>query len=1588
MNHSKFAEAVKQAHMRGDVEVSVLEGFADAYFAQFADCDLENLSPERLAGMVQSHLALLLAYDGSRPMIRVFNPELGRDGFHSTHTVIEMAMRDRPFLVDTLMMCLEEQGLGVHLLGNAVVAVRHGEDGAVAAVENVVESGAAHMSVIYCEVDRQAAAAGCKALSQALEARVDLLDVIVNDWSDMHTALHLAREELLACPLEPGPYSLAEVVAFIDWLLDGNFTFIGYRTYRLDGRDGDVRLDALGGSGLGILRDDGNDHPSRSFVDLPSEIKEIVIEPQVLQLSKSSDKAPVHRPVYLDFVGIQRFDEHGRVIGEHRFLGLFTASTYQLSPDRIPLLREKYHAVMARARLPQGGHGYKKMRHILNQFPRDELFQTEFDTLYPILDSIMHLYDRRALRLFVRVDHYRRFISCLIYIPRDKHSTALRLKIQDILMDAFTGVALEFNTQLSEASHARIHVHVRTRPDRIKKFDVQEIERRLNAAMRDWNDELAARIHEVKGEAPGDESLERFAGGYPLSYQEDHTPGQAIVDTERLFTLGAGEALAVHLYRAVGEADSRLHLKLYGRDDPAALTDILPRLEHFGVTVSAVHPYAFIDRRGGRFWLQQYDLTLREAAVDMQIVHERFENALRRVWSGELESDRFNALILRAGLDSDEVTLLRALSRYMIQARAPFSNRYIQQTLCTYPMLARALVELFHARFDPAREKDRRQRMNQRREAISGALSQVKSLDEERILRWYLDLIGHMVRTNFYQRENDGAGKDRLSFKFRARDIEKLPRPRPLFEIFVYSPRMEGVHLRGGKVARGGLRWSDRRADFRTEVLGLMKAQMVKNAMIVPVGSKGGFVVKNPPDSREALLVEGKACYRRFIGGLLDLTDNIVDGSVVAPAATVRHDEDDPYLVVAADKGTATFSDSANEVAAKYGFWLGDAFASGGSVGYDHKAMGITARGAWESVKRHLRMEGLPIEERDSVTVIGIGDMSGDVFGNGMLLSEKIRLVAAFNHLHLFIDPDPDTDAGFRERRRLFALPRSSWADYDRERISKGGGVFSRRDKSVAISAEMKKVFAIAEDYLTPTELIKRLLKAPVDLLWNGGIGTYVKSSAESDAEVGDRGNDGLRIDGNQVGAKIIGEGGNLGLTQRGRIEAAQKGVRLYSDAIDNAAGVNCSDHEVNIKILLDGIVSRAGMSEKHRNDLLASMADEVATLVLEENILQPQALEMAAANPALLGDHARIIRHLEREGRLDREIECLPGEEEISRHLAAGRGLTRPELAVILAYGKTWVYDHLLASALPDNAYFLDDLPRYFPQTLGEHYLREMRRHPLHREIIATCLTNSLVNRMGSAFVFRATEESGLGVAAVASAYVLAREVFRVRGYWQTLRRGDNRMPATLQLTLHLQVRGLIERAVYWFLHHLPQPVDVARQVERFAAPVAALIAPDGVLGARRSEEVTKKARSLEEQGLDADLAGQFVRLPSFAAALDIVLLAEQCGAPLAGTAEAYHAVDGILHGARLEEMIAALPGGDYWDRRAAGALSARYGSLLRALVSDELRAGDGARAQWCATHRDALARLDDDFQELSGRTPNQAMVSVLLEEIAALSG
>ena len=924
--------------------------------------------------------------------------------------------------------------------------------------------------------------------------------------------------------------------------------------------------------------------------------------------------------------------------------------------------------------------------------------------------------------------------------------------------------------------------------------------------------------------------------------------------------LPAEPPLALKLAR--GTDARQLQLKLYGRGQPASLSRVLPLLENIGFTVESVQPYAIAPD----YWLQQYTLTL-PAAIAPEAVESRLADAFRRIWTGTTDSDRLNALLLVTTLDIGEIAVLRALGKYIIQAGAPYNYEQICAALNANPDAAAALIAAFHAKMRP-QAGDATAAFSE----LQNRLQQVQSAEHEAILRWYLDLLTALVRTNYYQKDADGQPKNRLAFKFAARDIPGLPKPKPLYEIWVYSPKVEGVHLRGGKVARGGLRWSDRHADFRTEVLGLVKAQMVKNAIIVPVGSKGGFVVKNPPADRDAFMEAGKACYRTFIRGLLDLTDNLVEGKIVPPADTVRHDEDDPYLVVAADKGTAKFSDIANQIAAEYRFWLGDAFASGGSAGYDHKGIGITARGAWESVKRHFRLLGKNIQQDDTFTAIGIGDMSGDVFGNGMLLSANTRLLAAFNHLHIFIDPNPDPAASLAERERLFRLPRSTWADYNPALISQGGGVFARSDKTIAISPEMKAAFDIQEDSLPPTELISRLLKAPVDLIWNGGIGTYIKASDETHAQVGDRANDALRINGRDVRAKIIGEGGNLGMTQRGRIEAAQNGVRLNTDAIDNSGGGNCSDHEVNIKILLNQAIEAGELDLAARNALLAEMTDSVAAHVLRQNYLQPQTLSLALARRENLDDYARLMQQLEAEDRLDRAIENLPDDASLGERRDASDNLTAPELAVLLAYSKMWLYDHLLASNLPDAPYHQQNLRHYFPAQLAEKYSKYMATHRLHREITSTWLTNDLVNRLGIAATWRASQASG-DLPALVNHYTIARETSDAEALWQEIEAQDNRVPATLQIELELRLRDHLERSIEALARHGVRGDDLETTISQLQKRITALLA---TAHAQRGQSRPRDKAAWQNLGLPEALAARLAALPLQFEALNTILAAK----------------------------------------------------------------------------------------------------------------
>ncbi|MGM8909411.1 NAD-glutamate dehydrogenase [Psychrobacter sp. 1U1] len=1596
---------------------SLLDHFINSYYRPLHHETADVINDADLAGMALHHFTLLKAYEGSKPQLAVFNPIAEEQHFHSSHTIIQMVAYDRPFLVDTMLMSLEAQGIDVHRTYNTIISVTRDENGDLSQVDNADESATSNMSLIHCEIAYQNDDE-LEALHQILLDKVDTLDTVVGDWKEMRARLTDIQTELSQKPLPEVYYSQQEIQAFLDWILDDHFIFLGYREYRLEGgnyiavddksdnnkqgganQNADLDLFAIGNSGLGLLRGAEEDKLSESFDRLPKELKQLLTEPRVLMLSKSSRVSPVHRPVYMDFLGIHKFDDNGKLVGEYRFIGLLTSQAYQLSVQQIPLLREKANKIMAMADLPRAGHAYYKMMHVINTLPRDDLFQASVEELYPIVSGITQLQDKKSLRLFSRIDHYQRFVSCLVYIPRDKFNTELRIEVQKVLKEAYGGTSSGFTTEFNESEHARVHVHVRTVPGQVNDVDNAALEAELSALMKSWTDHYQQMLLDNVGEQQANSLTRRFLDYIPAAYEERFDARTAVEDTKRLASLSDEQPMIWHLYQSTGDAGNQLHLKLYGRNQPVILSKVLPILENFGVSVISAQTYEF-DLPDQPIWMQEYELILENVnTVNMQVVRGQFEDSLKQIWAGRVESDSFNELVLITKLDTYDVVVLRALSRYMIQAKAPFSSAYIQQTVVKNSAISVTLGSLFDARMNPKHsEEERREKTTQIEQQIIAALADVDSLDEDRILRWYLDLINAMVRTNFYQTDSNGQRKDRLSFKFLAANIPNLPKPKLMFEIFVYSPRVEAVHMRGGKAARGGLRWSDRMEDFRTEVLGLVKAQMVKNAVIVPVGSKGGFIVKTKTmaDGREAFQAEGIACYQAFLRGMLDVTDNIVDGQIVPPADTVRYDEDDPYLVVAADKGTATFSDIANALSAEYNFWLDDAFASGGSVGYDHKAMGITARGGWESVKRHFRMRGMDIQNRDDFTVVGIGDMSGDVFGNGMLQSTHTKLVAAFNHLHIFVDPNPDTAASYAERERLFKMPRSTWDDYEKSLISQGGGVFSRQDKSITISAEMKALFDISEDSLAPNDFISALLKSPVDLIWNGGIGTYVKSENESHSDVGDRANDAVRVNGGELRTAVVGEGGNLGFTQQGRIEYAQTGGRIYTDAIDNSGGVNCSDHEVNIKILLGKVVEQGDMTLKQRNELLESMTDTVAELVLRQNYLQPQAIELshirAAAN---LSDHQRFIQMLESEGRLDRAIEYLPSDEDIAKRQKATTGLTNPELAVVMAYGKMWVYDNLLLSDLPDDPYFVNELRKYFPDELATRFFDEMTEHRLHREIISTYLTNSVVNRLGIEALFRLYEETDQSLATIVRGYAISRDVFNVSIAWKKLEALDNQIDATLLLKLELRLRDALEQGVVWFINAFGQDLQVADMINRFRSSVEKLTKSGGFIEQQFAEYLQEDATSLMQEDLSESDATMFAMLPYHVDALDAALLAEQYERPVDEIATLYFEAYHVLQLDWMMDNIATLPQHDYWDRRARHALVNELSRSLRLLMDALLSKPDAKQAfsKWRSRHLDQLAavttemhKLDDIYGEDEDSQVGLSTLSVLMSELSGI--
>ncbi|HEX5017029.1 MAG TPA: NAD-glutamate dehydrogenase, partial [Actinomycetes bacterium] len=1357
------------------------------------------------------------------------------------------------------------------------------------------------------------------------------------------------------------------------------------------------------GTGLGLLR--GDHAESAAFSKLPPEVRAKAREKELLILTKANSRSTVHRPAYLDYIGIKTFDENGEVSGERRLLGLFTTSAYSESVTRIPVLRRKVKTILEASGFAAMSHSGKDLLQILETYPRDELFQMSVDELLPTALSIMHLQERRQVRLFLRYDVYGRFASALVYLPRDRYTTQVRQAMEAILLDTFGAESVDYTARVSESVLARLHYVVRGTPgSTLPRVDPDILEARLTQATRTWDDDLSDALHESLGEGQAVTLMKRYDNAFPEAYKEDFPARLAVSDIRRMEGLQPGGPLGMNLYEPPGADIGELRFKIYRVGSEISLSEVLPYLQRMGVEVLDERPYE-VDRADGvRIYLYDFGLYHRGLAkglvtADAHVLKDLFQDAFAAVWSGSAESDGFNALVMSAGLTWRQAMLLRAYAKYLRQTGATFSQEYIEESMAAHVELVKSLVQLFESRFDPDFAGDREAGAEELTNSVLDGLSAVKSLDQDRIIRSLLALVNATLRTNYFQTDQDGTPRPYVSFKFDPAAIPDLPLPRPKFEIWVYSPRVEGVHLRFGAVARGGLRWSDRREDFRTEILGLVKAQAVKNAVIVPVGAKGGFLPKRLPDpavdGREAWLAEGVTSYRTFISALLDVTDNLMDGNVVPPPRVVRRDGDDPYLVVAADKGTATFSDIANGIAQSYGFWLGDAFASGGSVGYDHKAMGITARGAWESVKHHFREMGIDTQSQD-FTAIGIGDMSGDVFGNGMLLSEHIRLLAAFDHRHIFLDPNPDSATSYAERKRLFELPRSSWEDYDASLISEGGGVYARTLKSVPISANVAEALGIEDGVtaLTPQELMRAVLKAPVDLLWNGGIGTYVKSESETHGDVGDKANDAIRVNGIELRCQVVGEGGNLGFTQLGRVEAARNGVRINTDAIDNSAGVDTSDHEVNIKILLDSVVRSGDLTQKQRNELLAQMTDDVAAHVLSHNYDQNVLLTNARAQShSMLPVHKRFIRWLEARGELNRELEFLPTDAEIDHRDALGQGLTSPEFAVLVAYSKMGLSAELLDSQLPDEEFYQHILYRYFPQQIVERYPDRLGSHPLRREIITTLVVNRMINRGGITFVFRAMEETGATPVEIARAHTVAREVFALDEFWARVAELDNRVPVRAQSGLYLESRRLLDRATRWLLQSRRSLLDVAAEIEHFSEIKGLITEIPNMLRGAEQERLQLRAGEYAEQGVPEELAIiTAAHLDAFSL-LDIVELANATGEEADDIGFVYFALSERFEVDKLLNKITALPRDERWHALARMALRYDLYSALAGLTSNVLTltpqggSPEERITDWENANAEGLARARTTLQEIaSSDNFDLATISVALRVIRTL--
>ncbi|MFZ9993196.1 MAG: NAD-glutamate dehydrogenase [Steroidobacteraceae bacterium] len=1532
----------------------------ERYFAGVDEQDLQARPPLELAQLAKRHWQLGRRRPLGQPIIDIVD---SRDiaGINERRSYLLLVTDDRPFLVDSVSLTLARYHIAVHLLIHPVLG-RISQQPATTAAQSALESWQ------LIEIDRQFDGATISALTQELHDVLIEVEKAVTDWAAMRSRIKDISAELARRPIDSlsssQQHDHREALALLDWVEAGNFVLLG-----IDSLRGWKKREQHGRS-LGIL--------SRSAADplwlTDHAVSSLQHDERPLIITKSSQQSRIHRAGHLDQIVIKQFDPQDDVVGLYRIIGLWTSRAYFASTHEIPLIRTKVNGLIKKFGLDSRSHDGKAVLTMLENWPRDELFASSTVELQQFVRAAVNLYDRSTTRTLLRFDAVGDFWTCLIFIPRDRYNTEVRLRIENLLKAALQAAQIDSQTQLTSAGHARLQLTLRGALRTLGRAERVTLESAISEAALTWLDRLERGIDADYPAVQAAELKRRHGSRFSASYQNDIDIKTALCDLAAMESLSATEHSDWRIVRTENCDRMHLELRVVSHGEPLPIADLMPLFENFGLRLLAEHPWPILATETlPSGWIQGFEID--PAAANYLAKGddaERLLKAMRVVQCGTYDNDALNQLVLRASLASHEVNLLRALCRYLLQTGLPFSLQYIAETLSRQADIAADLWHYFDLRHRPSPStRKRAQQANAVRERLLKDLDSLESADEDRILRALLAVIDACLRSNFHARLTDEAAT--IALKLDPATIPGLPLPRPEIETWVFGPIVEGVHLRMGRVARGGLRWSDRREDFRTEILGLMKAQHVKNTLIVPVGAKGGFVVRRHPAGlgREEWLAQGVAAYQAYIGALLDITDNIDQGRIVPPLNVTRYDNDDPYLVVAADKGTATFSDIANAISLSRNFWLGDAFASGGSVGYDHKKMGITARGAWECVKRHFRELGIDTQTQE-FSAIGIGDMSGDVFGNGMLLSPKIQLVAAFNHQHIFIDPNPDTARSFRERERLFNLPRSGWGDYRTTVLSKGGGVYARSAKTLQLSREACALLDLPSSTITPNELIQTILRLPVDLLWNGGIGTYVKASHETHIDASDRANDAVRVDAKDLGAKIVGEGGNLGLTPLARVEFALKGGRINADFIDNSAGVNTSDLEVNIKILLASREVSGRLARSARKQLLAKLEPQVAELALRNNYLQSQALSILQSQAHVRANELRVlIRSLERDAGLNRKVERLPDEDALIERQKRNQALTRPELAVIFSYAKLDLNRRLSASALPEDPYFAQELARYFPTALQRRFTEDIKLHRLRREIIVTATTNSIINRMGPSFALRAAEESGCSVIDVARAYSIAREIFDARDAWARLESWDGRLDTALQYHHYASIARALRHASMWLLaRHGATDSDarlsVSAAVAHYGPGIRQLrqALPQLLVGELASQHLHEQQKLLHA-GMKTEDAQTLADFPVLEWMLEVIDLAQSRRQPLEKVANLWFGLPITLKFDWIEYQIDALAAPSSLHATARRQLRSRAKDARRELVAAMLTGhapSEEARQRWqeTLTETQATGKLD----------------------------